>query len=64
MANKEIVAQDAVLWVLGAVLSVGVTVTFIYQDITLRKPACIRESELLRSAVLIDVEHQINVCKD
>lgn len=64
MARKEVDGQEVVMWLLGAILSVGVTTTYISQDQTAKEPVCIQVSELVRGAILIDVEHQNNVCKD
>lgn len=64
MRRKEVDGQEAVMWLLGAILSVGITVTFITQDQEARKPGCIRASELIRGAIVIDVERQNNVCQD
>ena len=52
------------MWLLGAILSVGIVSTFITQDQESKKPSCIKVSELIRGAIVIDVERQNNVCQD
>lgn len=64
MGRKEIDGQEVVMWVLAAILSVGITSTFITMDQAALKPPCIQPSELLRGGIFLNLEHKYNVCQD
>lgn len=64
MLRKEIDGQEVVMWVLAAILSLGLTGTFIKQDQAAKEPPCIHTSELLRGGIFLNLEHKYNVCQD
>lgn len=64
MRRKEIDGQEVVIWILAAILSVGITSTFISMDQAGKSPACIQPSELLRGGIFLNLEHKYNVCSD
>jgi hypothetical protein len=64
MFRKEIDGQEAAIWALSALFSVGLLVTLIAQDQSAKSPGCIQATELKRGAIVINVEVPYTVCKD
>lgn len=64
MARKELDSQEVVLWVLAAVMSVGLTVSFILIDQKNSQSGCISPTEFTHSGILFNADFITSVCKD